>query len=268
MFAAALDANYVSALSKSYNPSDHQPTELINGIGIIYILQSLHLIQAIRLRGLLTSVESKRLLSDQLEGIIAVFTLCGTICIVAHLCACIFHFIALNMTTCIDDNPFNYVSTWIHEAKLDESSWQTRYIASLYWATTTMITVGYGDITPRNNAERIFSMFVMYVASGTFAYTMNTISTVFKIFGRSSQIYETRIGNVNRYMLSRGFSAELQLKIRNYLEFIWKKSSNEETDEYDFMNSLTKVMRDEATKQIFGSALKSCVFCRRISRES
>jgi hypothetical protein len=38
-----------------------------------------------------------------------------------------------------------------------------------------MITVGYGDIVPKTSGERIFTIFIMILASGVFAYTMNSI---------------------------------------------------------------------------------------------
>lgn len=41
-----------------------------------------------------------------------------------------------------------------------------------------MITVGYGDITPVNNYEKIFAMFTMLLACGIFSYTMNMMGVV------------------------------------------------------------------------------------------
>ena len=37
----------------------------------------------------------------------------------------------------------------------------TKYISALHFATTTMATVGYGDVSPKNNVERLVAMMIM-----------------------------------------------------------------------------------------------------------
>ena len=42
-----------------------------------------------------------------------------------------------------------------------------------------MITVGYGDITPISLPEKIYCIFMTILASGVFAYTVNTVGSIF-----------------------------------------------------------------------------------------
>jgi len=42
-----------------------------------------------------------------------------------------------------------------------------------------MITVGYGDISPRTVAEKLVSVVNMMIACGQFAYSVNSIGNIF-----------------------------------------------------------------------------------------
>lgn len=51
-----------------------------------------------------------------------------------------------------------------------------------------MITIGYGDISPKNTIERSFSVFVMILASGVFGYVMNSIVLLFQNTNESLEV--------------------------------------------------------------------------------
>lgn len=56
-----------------------------------------------------------------------------------------------------------------------EAEWDIKYITALYFSVTTMITVGYGDVSPKTTPEMLFSIFAMVLASGIFGYSMSSV---------------------------------------------------------------------------------------------
>ncbi len=68
------------------------------------------------------------------------------------MCACGFHFILKYST--------NGENNWISNIGAQNSDWSERYINSLYFSFTTMITVGFGDIVPKTKLEKLYVVIV------------------------------------------------------------------------------------------------------------
>lgn len=157
--------------------------KLIRTFKFIKFIKVLRMLRLFKLKKILRKIENYVQLSNEINGFLIFFRLCFYIIVVAHWCACIWHFIA----TMEDDVPSN----WLIDSNLMNSDWSDQYIGSLYWAVTTMITVGYGDIVPKTSTERVFAILVMLVASGMFAYSMNAIGSIFQNMDKSAQEYKS-----------------------------------------------------------------------------
>lgn len=156
-----------------------QNSKILKIFRFIKFLKILRLLRVIKLKKIFAKLEDYLQLSPTFNAILAFVRLCFLIICIAHWFACIWHLLAVYEET-------DYMVTWLKQAKLEDSPWDERYVSSLYWAITTMITVGYGDITPLTSAEKLYTIFCMLLACGVFGYTMNRIGNIFQSFEETS----------------------------------------------------------------------------------
>lgn len=53
-----------------------------------------------------------------------------------------------------------------------------QYTAAIYYALVTMTTIGYGDVLPTNDSERMFATVAMLIGASIFAYAITNMCTV------------------------------------------------------------------------------------------
>lgn len=76
----------------------------------------------------------------------------------------------------------NADSNWLSAINADREPWGHQYILAYYFASVTMTTVGYGDITAKNLSEFAIAIFIMMISSGMFGFTLNRIGNIFSEF--------------------------------------------------------------------------------------
>lgn len=54
-----------------------------------------------------------------------------------------------------------------------------KYVDCLYFTIISMTTIGYGDITPKSNLERIYTIIFTILACFIFGYSLNVIGGIF-----------------------------------------------------------------------------------------
>lgn len=157
----------ITYLQMALNKQGNNTTKLLR---LLRILRLMKLLQLAKVGNLLDrNAESLR----DVDEFAIVKAACST-AVFAHLIGCGWHYLALDRQGGFKQP--SWMTDYDDSLISNSSSFADRYIASLYFATTTLSTVGYGDILPTNTDERIYVALCQVIGVFTFGYTMGTLS--------------------------------------------------------------------------------------------
>ena len=111
---------------------------------------------------------------------------------------------------------------WITGIVYDEQI-VIHYVQALYWCTTTITTIGYGDITPdRNNVLALsYTMLVQITGAALYGFSIGNIANVLAKRDAAKVHHLEKMDRINAFLRYRDIPPVLQTRIRNYFSYIW-----------------------------------------------
>ncbi|KAL4494053.1 hypothetical protein ABPG72_016009 [Tetrahymena utriculariae] len=144
---------------------------------------------------------------------------------ISNFFACVFYRVGI-----IECEHYNDQCWLKQKISIDNPSTLIYYLYALYWSITTMISVGYGDVTPVAPYEVLVCIFSMMCSCILFAYSINSIWFIISEVSQGTQRYQQNMNAMNRYMRDKGIDPQLSKKINGYLDFVWKDTKSREDD--------------------------------------
>ena len=185
--------------------------------------------------------------------------------IVAHWIACIFYFVSV---TQVDTKELTWLKVYFLNTGQDVSL-NEQYVTTLYWAFTTMITVGYGDITPQNPYEMVVTISCMFCSCAYFAYIIGNIGSL--ISSRMSfeqRKNEIRTG-ISKYLKKNSIPKQIQTKVKAFIENLMADMSSYQLRDYEVLNLLSHPLRSEILSTLYQNVLNNCsVFAKHFPKET
>ncbi|XP_064421236.1 potassium voltage-gated channel subfamily H member 5 isoform X1 [Latimeria chalumnae] len=222
------------------------PYDIINAFenvdeGISSLFSSLKVVRLLRLGRV------ARKLDHYLEYGAAVLVL--LVCVfglVAHWLACIWYSIGDYE---VIDEATNRIKThsWLYQLGLSigtpyrfnasgSGEWEggpskdSLYISSLYFTMTSLTTIGFGNIAPTTDGEKIFSVAMMMVGSLLYATIFGNVTTIFQQMYANTNRYHEMLNNVRDFLKLYQVPKGLSERVMDYIVSTWSMSKGIDTE--------------------------------------
>jgi hypothetical protein len=188
-------------------------TKLLKLLRLTRVLRLLRLIQFEKWLGMRQiKLEQELQLNNAVASIIR---MAFPVVLMGHLLACVFHWLVIwQQERHISPRP----STWLSRLYGSDSvvSTQLAYHSALYWAFTTTTTVGYGDVVPVTDGERLLAMLAMIIGGSTFGYIVGNVTVIFEGVDVQERSFRQRMDAIMGYVKERQLPVPLASRIRRH----------------------------------------------------
>ena len=95
---------------------------------------------------------------------------------------------------------------------------EAQYLVSLYFATMTLTTIGYGDVGTQTDGERLVAVFYMLVGAAVYAYMVGVLCGVVAGMDQMTQDYNNTMDQLTSYMDEIRLPSEKKPLVREYFQ--------------------------------------------------
>ncbi|XP_051908016.1 potassium voltage-gated channel subfamily H member 5-like isoform X2 [Hippocampus zosterae] len=166
--------------------------------------------------------------------------------LVAHWLACIWYSIGDHEV--IDERTHSIkTDSWLYQLALSMGTpyrynasgtgrWEggpgkdTLYISSLYFTMTSLTTIGFGNIAPTTDGEKVFSVAMMMVGSLLYATIFGNVTTIFQQMYTNTNRYHEMLNNVRDFLKLYQVPKGLSERVMDFIVSTWAMSKGIDTD--------------------------------------
>ncbi|XP_048113626.1 potassium voltage-gated channel subfamily H member 2a isoform X2 [Alosa alosa] len=160
-------------------------------------------------------------------GAAVLFLLMCTFALIAHWLACIWYAIGnverngaarIGWLDTLGDSlgkPYN------HSIPGSGPSIKDKYVTALYFTFSSLTSVGFGNVSPNTNSEKIFSICVMLIGSLMYASIFGNVSAIIQRLYSGTARYHAQMMRVREFIRFHQIPNPLRQRLEEYFQHAW-----------------------------------------------
>jgi hyperpolarization activated cyclic nucleotide-gated potassium channel 2 len=249
---SSIPVDFFVATTQTSSKSEN--TKMLKLFRILRLSKLLKLMKILKLQVLFENIQDYYYIGDTYKKVGSMLSITVYL---AHLLACMWMITSRKDPDGWYQNESRFYMRHLEEKTLADGETSAgrydEYIWCVYWALTTMSTVGYGDITPATEGEAVCVMIAMILGSGVFGYVLGNVSDIVATDSVDARVHE-KLHAVNSYMRSRNLPIPMQVRIRKFFRYMLKRKSV--FDERGILDELSLTLRHEVTEFLNKDAIQ------------
>ncbi|KAG5841752.1 hypothetical protein ANANG_G00170120 [Anguilla anguilla] len=160
-------------------------------------------------------------------GAAVLFLLMCTFALIAHWLACIWYAIgnvernADSRIGWLDSLGEQLGKSYNDSVPASGPSIKDKYVTALYFTFSSLTSVGFGNVSPNTNSEKIFSICVMLIGSLMYASIFGNVSAIIQRLYSGTARYHTQMLRVREFIRFHQIPNPLRQRLEEYFQHAW-----------------------------------------------
>uniref|UniRef100_A0A6Q2WYI1 Voltage-gated delayed rectifier potassium channel KCNH4 n=1 Tax=Esox lucius TaxID=8010 RepID=A0A6Q2WYI1_ESOLU len=234
-----------------------------------------HLLKTVRLLRLLRLLQKLERYSQYSAVVLTL--LMSMFALLAHWMACVWYFIGRRE---IENSPNAWDIGWLHELGkrlgtpyflsggmlAGGPSVRSSYVTSLYFALSSLTSVGFGNVSANTDSEKIFSICTMLIGALMHAVVFGNVTAIIQRMYSRRSLYHTRTKDLKDFIRVHRLPKALEQRMLECFQTTWSVNNGIDVSELlkDFPDELRADIAMHLNKELlqlplFESASRGCL---------
>ncbi|KAI9980990.1 hypothetical protein PInf_010340 [Phytophthora infestans] len=156
-------------------------------------------------------------------------------------------------------------TSWAVRDRLFGASVARKYARTLYWASRTLVLLGYDDVTPVSDAETIYALAATLLGALFGSSLLATFLFIFRLRNARYAAFSTHVDNAREYMRSQNIPRAVRRQVIAYLSYAW--NTHRSLDSEEALRLMPKHLQSKVVSTLKASRIKQVCFLAKESVE-
>jgi voltage-gated potassium channel len=153
----------------------------------------------------------------------------------------------------------------VHIARIDNIDTIPTYVDAIYWCITTITTVGYGDIHPITDFQKILTMVAMFIGVAVYGYVIGNVASLLSNIDIAKASFSKQMEDINSFLSYKSVPKILKQKVHNYYQYVWHNQMA--LSEHELLSNLPSSLKTEISLHLHRNLIEHVPFFKNTDRD-